>query len=293
MQRGCRGHRYLAQALLMGTAHYPKGHSKMVDMGAAPGLIPDPDGASVRGELYGVDDKLLARLDAVAKDPVDHMVRRKVTVWLGPPDDGQFMRAWCYFIKSPDTFKWRTPIGRHQPPDWHLPVQDWVHFRRQRAAYLIDLIELGKTGDVSEYASSEGRGHKSSANTYVYKGPYEGSGYTYIGPREYDEDAKGYKGKYPEILALKEGCSVEVATPSGRKATFKREGWYLREVASVPAEVKREPKLEEAEAEYDANPPSEVTPPEGPQGPVTYNFLEEWLRANCSPSEDNDESYCG
>lgn len=308
MRKGCRDHRTLADALYMGVANYPPGHSKMVDTGNKPGLIPDSDGKMVRGELYGVDARLLTKLDNMARDPIDFMVRRKVSVWVGQPEDGRFVRAWCYFLRTPETYKWRATVGVWPVEGWLNQMQDWVAFRRDRAKFLVDLIDLGKTGPVSMHGAQVGTyytGHNSSSVTGYRPGAYTPT----PGPRDYDESAKGYKGKYPEVFKLADGAEVELTTPSGRKVTFKREGLSLMEVGSIPAPVKAEPILEGMEAEYDASghPMAGGTIEESDGVPVavegdddaanlakqvTMKFLEDYFRDN-GENDDEPEHYCG
>jgi gamma-glutamylcyclotransferase (GGCT)/AIG2-like uncharacterized protein YtfP len=63
-------------------------HGHLFDLGAFPGLIVDPDGGTVFGELYGVDDATLARLDHIEQYFPDrpeesYYVRIPVTVHCG------------------------------------------------------------------------------------------------------------------------------------------------------------------------------------------------------------------
>lgn len=283
MRSGCHSHDTLKSALFMGVAHYPNGHSKMIDLGTAPGLIPDPDGATIRGELYGVGDALFKKLDEVANAVTDRFVRRKVTLWLGSPDEGTHVRAWCYFLKNSEGYKFRTPVVPFQPDDWYMEVCDWVTHRRVKAKHLTDLIKAGKAGDkVSEFWPHGGNSVSPNWSPTVYTGSannYTTS--TYKDPRKPDKGAKGYKGKYPEVYGLKDNQSVEVTTPSGRRVTFKRVGDTLVEVASVAATVKPEPALEGLSEDW-IPPVEEVAsfkgvPPKGYEDYEDYTIGEDYV----------------
>lgn len=249
MRVGCHSNDALADALYMGVAHYPNGHSKMVDLGTSPGLVPDEDGPTIRGELYGVSHKLFAKLDAVAAgDTLNKMVRRKVTVWLGTPEEGGHFRAWCYFIKDTGSLKYRTPCVPFQPDDWYVPVADWVAHRRLKAKHLMELVKAGARGDrVSEYwPHNRGVGGDYKEGNWSPT-VYTGSASNYVktpGPREPDPSKEGYRGKYPELLKLAPTETATVTTPTGRVVTFLRTHNELMEVSSKDAPIPPEPKLE-------------------------------------------------
>jgi gamma-glutamylcyclotransferase (GGCT)/AIG2-like uncharacterized protein YtfP len=68
MQGGVR-HRVLAEQRFLGEARtHP--HYALYDLGAYPGLVPsESEGRAIHGELYEIDDGLIARLDRIEGAP--------------------------------------------------------------------------------------------------------------------------------------------------------------------------------------------------------------------------------
>lgn len=64
LKRGFCRHRALSTQNFLGAATTVPSY-RLFDLGSYPGLVQDNDGASIKGELYEVDDLCLAELDAI------------------------------------------------------------------------------------------------------------------------------------------------------------------------------------------------------------------------------------
>lgn len=63
LKRGCHNHRQLAGQTLLGETCTLPGF-RLVDLGGYPGIVTDPAGGKVEGEVWRVDQEALRRLDA-------------------------------------------------------------------------------------------------------------------------------------------------------------------------------------------------------------------------------------
>lgn len=80
---------------------------RVIDLGAHPGLIrDDTTGFAIRGELFAVDAKCLAELDAFEEVP-GPFVRERIEV------DG-YREVWAYYMNTP------VPEGARQGDRWPL-----------------------------------------------------------------------------------------------------------------------------------------------------------------------------
>lgn len=87
---------------------------RVIDLGPYPGLVRDPNGLAVRGELFAVGDNCLAELDAFEDVPREEDA------------PGQFVRAlievngyeqvWAYYMNTP------VPDGAKSGDRWPLPT---------------------------------------------------------------------------------------------------------------------------------------------------------------------------
>jgi gamma-glutamylcyclotransferase (GGCT)/AIG2-like uncharacterized protein YtfP len=91
LMKGFPNHFFLRQAVFAGTGSTVERYALYVD--EFPGVYPGEDVGPVRGEVYEVDDALLARLD-ILEDHPDLYRREEIDVLL---DDGRTVRAWIYF----------------------------------------------------------------------------------------------------------------------------------------------------------------------------------------------------
>lgn len=89
LKRGCRNHSVLQSAEFVGMAWTESGY-RMVHCGAYPGLVRGEHGEQVCGELYRVDDALLAALDRFEDAPNEY---ERVTIRLS---DGGEAQAYLY-----------------------------------------------------------------------------------------------------------------------------------------------------------------------------------------------------
>jgi gamma-glutamylaminecyclotransferase len=86
---------FLAVSEFLGAATVAAGKFAMLDLGRFPGLVLDPEGGPVVGELYAVDSLTLARLDRLEGHPYFYC-RRPVRVHC----DGQLRKATVYVLRS-------------------------------------------------------------------------------------------------------------------------------------------------------------------------------------------------
>lgn len=91
---GLQNHDYLGDAELLGTATLAPGVYAMLDLGSFPGLVDDPDGPRIQGEVYRVDALTLRRLDRLEGHPAFYR-RRLVGVEAGP-----VRAAWVYVLEG-------------------------------------------------------------------------------------------------------------------------------------------------------------------------------------------------
>jgi gamma-glutamylcyclotransferase (GGCT)/AIG2-like uncharacterized protein YtfP len=98
LKRGCRNHGVLQSAEFLGTVWTEPGY-RMVHCGAYPGLVRAENhepvgGESVCGELYRVDETLLAALDRFEDAPNEY---ERVTIKL---TDGSEAQAYLYRLET-------------------------------------------------------------------------------------------------------------------------------------------------------------------------------------------------
>jgi len=117
LMTGLHNHHYLAEARRSGEATIAAGKFAMISLGAFPGLILDPQGATVPGELYDVDGDTLAELDRLEGHPRCYR-RRLVYVTC----EGNPVTALVYVLNSP----------RFQ--ETLVPDNDWRAFQAARQA---------------------------------------------------------------------------------------------------------------------------------------------------------------
>ncbi|HEY1648622.1 MAG TPA: gamma-glutamylcyclotransferase family protein [Terracidiphilus sp.] len=94
LKRGCRNHRVLQSAVFLGEACTEPVYL-MVDCGSYPGLVRAGDarrGQAIYGELYRVDEELLAALDAFEDAPRE-FVRDSVRLRDGVCAEAYFYRG--------------------------------------------------------------------------------------------------------------------------------------------------------------------------------------------------------
>jgi gamma-glutamylaminecyclotransferase len=106
LKRGGRNYFRLAgQEFLGAVATAPK--YRVIDLGAHPGLIRDTtSGFAIRGELFAVDTKCLAELDAFEEVP-GPFVRERIEV-------SGYAEVWAYYMNTP------VPSGAKQGDRWPL-----------------------------------------------------------------------------------------------------------------------------------------------------------------------------
>lgn len=93
LKRGdCRNY-LLQNQNLVGEATTVPGY-RLFDLGAYPGLVEDPSGGSVRGELYDISADQLPALDE--EEGTDIGLYRRTFVPLAPPHDGQEVLTYVY-----------------------------------------------------------------------------------------------------------------------------------------------------------------------------------------------------
>jgi len=98
LRRGCANHGLLQKgARLLGPGATREAHALYLDGDGVP-YVKEAEGLyAIRGELYRVDDRTLAALDALEEHPDDYE-RRETAIVL---DDGARHTAWLYFHPSP------------------------------------------------------------------------------------------------------------------------------------------------------------------------------------------------
>ena len=92
LKRGCSNHLFLERATFFGEAWTVERYELLVD--EYPLVYEGNAVGPIRGEVYGVDQPLLTRIDLLEQHP-DFYRRRKVPVRL---DDGRILEAWLYFF---------------------------------------------------------------------------------------------------------------------------------------------------------------------------------------------------
>ena len=63
LKRGCRNHRQMAGQRFVDHARTAPGF-RLVDLGGYPGIVPDPAGGGVEGEVWEVEGEAMVKLDA-------------------------------------------------------------------------------------------------------------------------------------------------------------------------------------------------------------------------------------
>lgn len=131
-------------------AWYEPGHSRMVSLGAMPGLVPDAKGPAIAGDLYRVSWPTLQAIDKVECAP--HFFRRvKVRVCTnseGGPG-GPVERAWLYVLANPGRFSNATTVE----------CGDWKLYQSRVLNHMVGLFDLARKGEplpkeYSEYDSA-------------------------------------------------------------------------------------------------------------------------------------------
>ncbi|MBC8039707.1 MAG: gamma-glutamylcyclotransferase [Opitutaceae bacterium] len=85
LKRGCKNHLHLAGQTFIGNVRSIAGY-RLYDLGDYPGMVPDPiDTAGVTGEVWSVDDAVLAYLDEF--EGVAEGLYRRERIRLLPPFD--------------------------------------------------------------------------------------------------------------------------------------------------------------------------------------------------------------
>lgn len=97
LKRGYGNHSRLLSAEFLGEVRVPR--FTLYAVASFPGALPDEEGC-VEGELYAVDDRTLARLDALEGYRPGHPVRSMYLRREVETDDGQ--TAWMYIWNEPD-----------------------------------------------------------------------------------------------------------------------------------------------------------------------------------------------
>jgi len=109
-------HRLLASARCLGEATTPEGFA-LFDLGAYPGMVRAREG-SVVGEVYEVDARTLAALDALEGHPSFY---RRTEITLAPPMDAE--PVWTYLLrpeqvagrKRIESGSWRAHRAKERP----------------------------------------------------------------------------------------------------------------------------------------------------------------------------------
>lgn len=110
LKRGQSNHDQMHGATFLDAASTLPGHT-LYDLGDYPGLVLDPAAPSgVEGELWRVDDQLLARLDAF--EGVAEGLYARVPATLAPPHHQLAPPAWLYLYLG------RVSAQRHLGPRW-------------------------------------------------------------------------------------------------------------------------------------------------------------------------------
>lgn len=91
LKKGFSNHCFLRNAVFVGQGWTVDSYALYLD--EYPGVYRDNPVGRVRGEVYEVDRRLLARLDALEDHPALYC-REKIDVLL---DDGRTVRVWIYF----------------------------------------------------------------------------------------------------------------------------------------------------------------------------------------------------
>lgn len=136
LRKGQGNHGWLVRhkARLLGNAVYPRGHAKMVSLGAYPALVADLMGPDIHGEVYEVTRDGLRALDKLEGTP-DFYRRVKVRVYQGAEE----LRVWTYVL------------AREAKNVETVTCGDWVWYLEAPMRPLLALIEQAKRAkDVSE-----------------------------------------------------------------------------------------------------------------------------------------------
>ena len=96
LKRGYALHHLLNSQTLCGSA-VTKPLYRLFDLGTYPGIVEWPNGLSVQGEVYKVDDECLRRLDEAEGVAEGCYARRPIQ--LEPPFDHFFIHAW-FWLRS-------------------------------------------------------------------------------------------------------------------------------------------------------------------------------------------------
>jgi gamma-glutamylcyclotransferase (GGCT)/AIG2-like uncharacterized protein YtfP len=119
IHRAARRHG-IAAPVLVGIGH---AHGRLYDFGAYPGLVPDPDGGPVRGDVYRIDAALIPVLDEIEEvfpgiEGLFRSVRIEVTV----NNDGREHAIDCLVY----------PVGENAVAGLtRIEEGDWVAYRHQ------------------------------------------------------------------------------------------------------------------------------------------------------------------
>ena len=91
LKRGCRNHRQMAGQAFVNQARTTPGF-RLVDLGGYPGIVPDPAGGAVEGEVWAVDAKALRRLDGF--EGTESGLYRRAQIPLAAPFSGHTVEAY-------------------------------------------------------------------------------------------------------------------------------------------------------------------------------------------------------
>ena len=93
LKRGHCRHFALSGQQFLGEVQTAVGY-RLYDCGEYPGLVRDPAGISISGELWAVDEECLARLDEI--ECVEVGLFKRGTIQLKPPHQGEQVETYFY-----------------------------------------------------------------------------------------------------------------------------------------------------------------------------------------------------
>lgn len=95
LKRGGSNHGYMrGQRFVSEATTAPR--YRLYDLGGYPGMVADPDGLSIHGEIWEVDAEALARLDELEDIEGGEYVRELIPML--PPNDGLSVEGYRYLF---------------------------------------------------------------------------------------------------------------------------------------------------------------------------------------------------